>query len=87
MTGEVQVGCQESVLHQRVVGMEWAAQGSGHGPAYQSSRSIWTPLRHRVWILSDPVWSWELDSMILVGPFQLGMFCDLLWGKDEFQRD
>ena len=33
-------------------------------------------LRDGVWILSGPVWSWELDSMILVGPFQLRIFCD-----------
>ena len=24
----------------------------------------------------NPVWSRELDSMTLVGPFQLGIFCD-----------
>ena len=34
-------------------------------------------LRDRVWILSGPVWSLELDLVILVGPFQLGIFYDL----------
>lgn len=29
--------------------------------------------RHRVWILGGPVWSRELDSMQLMGPFQLGI--------------
>ena len=33
-------------------------------------------LRHRVWFLGDPVWSQELDLMILVGPFQLKIFYD-----------
>lgn len=34
---------------------------------------------HRVGILSGPLWSsWELDSMSLEGPFQLGIFCNFL---------
>lgn len=33
-------------------------------------------LRCRDWTLSDPVWSQELDSVVFVGPFQLGMFSD-----------
>ena len=66
-----------------------APQGGGHGtgcpgqwaqPKCQSSRCILdNALRHRVlsdiWILSGPVWSQELGSMILVGPFQLTIFC------------
>ena len=31
-------------LHQRAVGMEGAAQGSGHGPKGRISRSFWTAL-------------------------------------------
>lgn len=31
-------------LHQRAVGMEQPAQGSGHGPHCQSSGSVWTAL-------------------------------------------
>ena len=31
-------------LHQRAVGMERAAQGSGHGPKGRSSGSAWTAL-------------------------------------------
>lgn len=30
-------------------------------------------LRHSIWILGDPVWRQELDSVIPVGPFQLGI--------------
>ena len=37
-------------------------------------------LRHRVWFLGGPVWSQELDSMILVGPFQLRIFCGSMTG-------
>ena len=35
-----------------------------------------TTLRHRVWFFGGPVWRQELDSMIFVGPFQLGLFYD-----------
>lgn len=45
-------------------------------------------LRHRVWFLGGAVWCWELDSMILVGLYQLRIICDsiihhpelCLWG-------
>ena len=64
-------------LHQRAVGMERPAQGSGHGPQCQSSGSVWRALSTlRVWILGGAVWSQGLDSMILVGPFQLLWFYD-----------
>ena len=33
-----------------------------------------TALRYTVWILGGAVWSRELDSVIIVGPFQLGLF-------------
>ena len=33
-------------------------------------------LRNMVSFLDGPVWSQELDLMILVGPFQLRIFCD-----------
>jgi len=39
-----QLGFRKRVLHQRAVGMERAAQGSGHGPKCWSSRSVWTML-------------------------------------------
>lgn len=34
-------------------------------------------LRDRVWIRGGSVWSLELDLVILMGPFQLGIFYDL----------
>ena len=36
--------CQYGYQGQQAVGMEQAAQGSGHGPKCHSSRSIWTAL-------------------------------------------
>jgi len=42
--GEIQMGYQGKVLHQRAVGMERAAQGCGHPLSCQSARSVWTPL-------------------------------------------
>jgi len=38
-------------------------------------------LSYMVWFLSDPAWSQEMALMILVNPFQLGMFYDsvILW--------
>lgn len=43
-------------LHQRAVGMEQPAQGSGHGPKLPELRErLDTALRHWVWILGGPV--------------------------------
>ena len=57
--------------------MEQAVEGRGHSPELTEFReSLDTALRHRVWILGGLEWSQELDSVILVGPFQLGVFCD-----------
>ena len=44
-------GCEEKAVPQRVVGMEQAAQGSGHGPELTKLRKCWdTALRHWVWV-------------------------------------
>jgi len=59
------------------VGIAQAAQGSGHSPKLQEFKEhLDNSLRYHVWILCGPVWSQELNSMILVGTFQLGLFCD-----------
>ena len=63
-------------------------RAAGKALICQSSRSkerLDTALRHRVWILGGAVQSQELDSTILVGPFQLGIFCDsvILWFYDN----
>jgi len=58
-------GIQGKGLHQRPVGMEWSAQGSGHSPQCWSSRGIWTVLSEtwsdfRVILhgASPPILSW-----------------------------
>ena len=63
-------------LHQRVVGIERAAQGCGHGPECWSSTlsDIGFDLG---WCCVEP----GVDSMILVGPFQLGIFYDSVFSK------
>ena len=78
-TGEVQAGYQEEVLHRE----GWLHTGTGspgtwsRHQACQSLRSVCTVLLViRSEFLGRPVWSQELDSMVLVGPFQLGIFSD-----------
>ena len=60
-------------VHQRMVGMEQPAQGSGHGPELlESKECLDSALRHRVKLLDSPVWNLEWNSMIpmiLMGPF------------------
>jgi len=61
-------------MHKWVVGMEQAAQGRGHGPELPELREhLDSTLRHWLWILGSAVWSQY--SMILVCPFQFGIFC------------
>ena len=44
-------GCEEKAVPQRAVGMEEAAQGSGHSPELLELREHWdTTLRHQVWV-------------------------------------
>ena len=57
--------------------LEQAPQGSGHGPKLlEFKKRLDNALSHTVWFLGGPVWSQELDSMILMGSFQLGLFSD-----------
>lgn len=63
-----------------------APEGGGHGTGCPGQRAwpqvlefkehLDTALRQRVWIRGGAVWGQELDLMILLGPSQLGMFCD-----------
>ena len=56
--------------------MEQPVQGSGHSTELPEFKGcLVNALRHRVWIWGRAVWRLELDLMILIGPFQLGMFC------------
>lgn len=56
--------------------MEQDAQGSGHGPKLPEFKDA--ALKLWVWMLDAPVCSQELDSMILVGPSNLG-YSMILW--------
>lgn len=61
---------------QWLVGMAQALQGSGDGPKLSELKELLiSATRHRIWILGGAVRSQELDSMVLVDPFQLRIFC------------
>jgi len=72
-----QVGYWEQVLQQRAMGMERAAQGSGHGLECQSSGSTGT-LLSGVGLGFGLVLYRGCDSVILMDPSQLEMFCDYM---------
>ena len=54
------------------MGMEQAAQGSGHGPELTEFKECWdNALRHRVWIWGILRGGW-LELITLVGLFKSG---------------
>jgi len=60
-----------------VLGKGSSPEGGRHGSKLTEFREcLDNALRHKVGILGGPVWSRGLASMILVGPFQLGLLCD-----------
>ena len=64
-------GSRGQVLHQKA---------DRHGTSCRSSRCVWTTLSDigfDFWVVG-PVWSLELNSVILVDAFQLGIFYDSL---------
>jgi len=64
-------------------------RGSGCSPKFQEFKEhLDSTLRHRVWILGGPMWSQELNSAMLVDPFQLRIFYDsqLRWFYDGNNR-
>jgi len=52
-------GSEGKGLHQRVVGMEQPAQGSGHSP--ELKERLDSTLTCEIWILDGTTWSQELD--------------------------
>jgi len=68
---------QGKILHQSVVGMEQAAQGSGHSPELlELQEYLYRALRHRVWVLG---WCCMEPGVGLNDPcafFQLRIFCN-----------
>lgn len=72
VTGDGQAGCKE-----KVVGMGQASQDSGHGSQLlQLRKRLDNVFSHMVWFLGGPVWSRELDSLILMDSFSLAVFYD-----------
>ena len=71
---------QGKVLQQKEVGMEQAAQGSRHDPELLELK-VWAMLSDSgVWSSDCPMWSQELDLLILLGPVQTEIFHDsMLW--------
>ena len=79
VTGEVRVGYQGKVLHRFFTGqsLQRALQGRDHSPRVLEFKMwIETALSYMAWFLGGPVWSQVLNSMIIIGPFQLGIFHD-----------
>lgn len=55
--------------------MEQALCDSDCGPKLLEFRNgLDNTLRHRVWLLGDPLQSWELDFMVPMGPFSIDVF-------------
>lgn len=76
-------GYQEKVLHQRVV-RPWNRLHRAVVTAFslpKLNKHLDNILRHMVWFLGGAMWSQGLDSIILMGPFQLKIFYDsvILW--------
>jgi len=46
-------------------------------------KCLYKALRYMLCFLGGPAWSQELDSMILVGPFQHGIFCDSMIAREK----
>ena len=79
---EEAAGGQGQVIHQRAVGVEQAVQGSGHSPKLpEFEEHLDSTLRHWVRTLGGPEWSQELQSGILVGPLQFGIFQEMHFCK------
>jgi len=56
-----------------------APEGSGHGPALSELIKHGDAAhRHTAWFWIGPTWRQGLDWSTLMGPFQLGIFCDLM---------
>ena len=66
-------GGQGRVLHQRAVGMEQAAQSSGHGTELLEFKKIWTTLsevRFDFWVVLCGAKSWNCGQRSLPFPTQ-----------------
>lgn len=76
--GRVRLGVRERVCTQRLL-KHWdrLPRAVNMAPSLlEFKKCLDSALRHMVCFLSGPVWSQELDSTILVCPFQLRTVCD-----------
>ena len=80
ISSEVQAGCQEKVLHQEgVQALENPPQGSSHNTELAGVQEVFRQCSQTYCLIfRDPVCSQELDLMIPVGLFQLGIFYDFM---------
>ena len=74
VSGEGQLRVRERVCTRGWWAWNGLPRAAGTGPVLEFWECLDSALGHRVWILSGAVWSQELDSAVLVGPFQLGIF-------------
>jgi len=75
-----QVAARQPYTQRRETTAVLLPQGSGHGPKLARIQEAYGQLSQIYVILGGPAWSQELDSMILMGPFHLGIFCDSTCG-------
>lgn len=57
---------------------QWNRLHGATATSFQSSRNIWTVFSYLGFGFEVVVWRQELDLMILVDPFQLGIFYDFV---------
>ena len=74
--GEGQLGVRERVCTREPWAWNRQPRAVGMAPSCRVQGVFDTALRYKVWILDGPMWSQEIDWIILVDPFHLGIFYD-----------
>lgn len=74
--GKVSLG-----VRKRFFTKTWLCTGTGKCSLTECEKCLYSALRHMVSFLGGLMWSQELDSVIILGPLQLGIFCVsvILW--------
>lgn len=70
--------CQGRVslgVRKRFFTKTWLCIGTGKCSLTECEKCLYSDLRHMVSFLGGLMWSQELDSVIILGPLQLGIFC------------
>ena len=76
VSGEGQLGVRDRVCSRGRWAWNRMPRAVGTAPSAGVREALDITLRHRVWLLGGAVWNPELVSVILVGLFQVGIFCD-----------